>query len=376
MTRARKTFLAVLAGAVSLLLSGTATARPIELAPSDLAVYAAGGALYAEQYVQIHGSIAASGYLSFERSAMITGDVHAGGDADFARSANVSGRIIAGNSVWVDRYSTVGDIDAGGSATFGKQVTSGRIKAGGYVNVGSKMIVNGDVHGGGSIDINSNAFVHGDVTHASGYWKHHTATVDGQITQGQTGPDVDTWTGSTLTAGAVSGVSGSQSYGAGSVTYLAPGDYGRLDFGSGATLYLTGAGEYNFRGLEFADDVQVVADVAVGDVEVNVQTDFNTGARLDMSRVGEHQLVVQAGGYTGIGIESTIDGSLAGYGLWVDVHDGTTINGYVYSAGNIWLGDSVVVAGKWRPNHAPEPTTMVLLAAGAILLVARRRHFA
>ncbi|MCE5278230.1 MAG: PEP-CTERM sorting domain-containing protein [Planctomycetaceae bacterium] len=374
-----KTTRIALAAGLVLFLSHAGVAEVITVNRSALAVYA-GGELNTGSGIVISGSLAAGGDIWIDNDSTISANVYGGGAVGMDQNMSVSGRIVSAGDVWINKNSTVGAIDAGGEVSFGSGVTTAGIRAVGGVTVSSSSQVNGSVQSASDVSLASKSHVYGDVIYGGKYSKNSKAVVDGQARRGGAAAP-DTWTTEALATSTLGSQGAYRWYNSNSVTSLASGDYGRFDFGSGSTIYLTQAGTYNFQSLNLGGNVRIVAQADSGEIVINIQEDFCAVSGLDFSRVGSNAVTLKAGGDVEIGSNGQVAATIFNFGQTFNVGSGTVIEGSIYAAGNLWIASNVHVqasipAEGSTHQQVPEPATLVLLAMGGVTIMLRRRQVA
>ncbi|MCE5276411.1 MAG: PEP-CTERM sorting domain-containing protein [Planctomycetaceae bacterium] len=366
------------AAGLVLFLAATAGADLINVTRSDLTVYA-GGQLSTGSGISVSGSLAAGGAIWIDSDSTISGNVYGGGLIQTDQDVSVSGRIVSAGDVWIDKNSTVGAIDAGGTVSFGSPVTTGAIRATGNVSISSNSQIDGSVQSAARVTLASRAHVYGNVVYGTTYSKNSKAVVDGTTHKGGAAAP-DTWTTDTMVTTTLGSAGAYHWYSGNSTTSLTGGDYGRLDFGSGATLYLTQAGTYNFQSLSLGSNVRIVASADVGQIVINIRDAFSAVDGLNFSRIGSNAVTVKAGGNVEIGDDGQIAATLFSFGQNFNVGSGTVIEGSVYAAHNLWLASNVQVLGsipaEGTQQQIPEPATLALLMMGGAAILLRRRAVA
>ncbi|MHC4983426.1 MAG: hypothetical protein ACYTF6_09705 [Planctomycetota bacterium] len=335
---------------------------------------------------------------------------YAEGDVHIETDSCVVGKIAAGQSVFAGAGSSLQSIYAAGDVQLGRELTvRGRLLAGGSANAGSHLDFEGPSWTGRSVRLGSDAWVVGDVIGAS---EQITIDRNAQITgnvlgnsdvqidrdssiYGDVRPGVGyslstasnvTITGSTapgtvsadsvsvpsLPAAPDAGSYGSQDIEEGSgVTSLAPGAYGAVDLGRGATLNLS-AGTYTLKSFWTDREATVNLDVTAGDVIINVHQGFSTGETVSFNTTGEGRLILNVFGGEGVslGLSNTMAADIR---VW----DGNfTAGDSLELAGSVWASNITVGAGSnvSYGGLVPEPAAAALIAVGGLLVIQSKRR--
>lgn len=374
MSHSRTTFTVfLLTWIAGLTTISTTWADTTALVGREMSVFA-GDSLQIGRNASIAGNIGSYDYIGLGQNTSVSGGVFGGDYIDIDKNSSITGRVIAADGLWMGQNSSAGSIDSGQGISFSKNVTTGRIRARGYVGIAQNMTVNGDVSAGGWLDINRNAAVHGDVYHHEGYWKHNNATVDGDFYDLASKPAIDEWTYTPASfQEPSSSVSDYHWYDDGSDVYLDAGDYGSLDFGKNVTIHLNGPGEFNFDSLNLGQNSRILAD-SEGMTFLNVENGLSFGK--DVSVLSNPDLVsidMRIGGWADFGQGNTLEADVYALGEGTEVGKDSLISGILYTPGYAELGQGAAVLGN--AHHAPEPASLfVVLLGGGLLSLHRRRR--
>jgi len=346
--------LAIACVAGGLWLALTASAGQVTMGPWEFAVLS-GGSFGADQGVQIRGNVGAVGSVWFAKNSTVTGGVYSNSQVSLDQSTAVSGRIVSGSDIYLARYASAGSLDAFRNVSLDRNTSVGAITA--LKNV--------------SIDKSST--VAGNVAYNGSYWAGSGVSIQGSVTRGKADPDV--WS-VTLRSDPGLATSSSRSlwYATGSTINLNPGDYGQLSVDRNATIYLT-AGVYNFSSIWIGRETKIVADTSAGNVVVNVTGGLSMDRQADIDRTGANYVTFQAGGNVWLGRDANAQASFLSYNGTVSIDTCGYIDGFLYSARDMWLGANTQVTGtglSGAMQAVPEPATLAMLLLGLPLLRTRR----
>ena len=212
-----------------------------------------------------------------------------------------------------------------------------------------------------------NVSIGGDVLYGGSFWADNSAAISGSVL---TSPE--TWNAVSYSNPGISSGSESLWYARNSTVTLTPGSYSNLSVDRGSTVYLS-AGDYTFNSVWLDSDVRVIADTSAGAVTFSSAAGLSTGSDLTIERNGSNILIVQSGTSMSLGDHAVIDAALRSWGT-MDIGKESTIAGTLYAADDLWLSKQVIIDGSAVPMvPIPEPATLVMLAAGAVVLSRRKR---
>lgn len=346
------------------------------------------------------GDVTIGDYVTITDLDGHTGSVFANDDVSIGNYSYIMGRVLAGNAnggagVQIGGSATiVGQIDSWGAVNIGQDsVIGGSIFAqspqqnvilGANVTVGGVIHINNTVPGpkwNPSFKVLSSASVLGTgPSYYQGDWK--TNKLDetrfaGGVTAGTaTAPETFTYDPlsylRTPPSFNTDGTYGDQDIT--SDSELLPEAYLNLIVRAGKTLTVS-AGTYHFQNitLEEGANISIASGTDPADVIIQAFESLYTHGDNVLGRVGQAQVVLNIANnvlMTGLlGSTTTIAASLLAYSdtvaSVVDIGGNSTILGKVYSAGDVIIGDNVLV---------PEAHTSVLLGLGAVCMLAKRRR--
>ncbi len=389
MIRHKKTLITAAILIALFLLARPAGGAVISYSPTDFTIFAGGDLTigvtsgtgsYIEGMVGAGGDVTIGDNVTIADSDGFTGSIFADDDVIIGDGVYITGRVLADDSdrddlgVVIGDYVTVlGRVDAGATGGSAADIVVGNYSKVGdiYSKDGVTLLTYAEVLNNinaDDVNLGANSHVYGDVTYKKTYTADPTAVVDGSLTKGTPiAPDSFTYT---LPTAPTFDRTGTVDPDITSDSELAPGAYRDLIVRAGTTLTVY-AGTYDFQNitLEAGANISIRGDTFPGDVIIQAFEDLFTAGNNVLGRVGQAQLVVNIGNLLTIGSGSTVAASLLAYSdtitSIVDIGDNTTLYGKVYSAGDVIIGDDVVV---------PEPDSMVLLSFGAVCLLMKRRR--
>ena len=88
------------------------------------------------------------------------------------------------------------------------------------------------------------------------------------------------------------------------------------------------------------------------------------------SENGVGTLTLNSQGSISLGNSNQANANFYGYGSSMNISQNSVINGNLYSAGSLYLGNDVVVNGN---IPVPEPACLVFLASGLLVLAGKQK---
>ena len=375
----KKRFWGILAGAVLIcVLSGSQVlATTFDL---EHAVLSAGGNLSVGNNVTIEAAITAKGNVSTGTKAKLT-SIYSAGRIWVDNYSVIRGKVLANNTAEAgNKLDLIGDW-TGKSAGFGNnaKITGDVVATAKPISIGNNAEITGNVRGNHNIWIGSKSSVSGDASPGLG----KTLSTGSKVTIGgsRTPASVagETYKGPFVTDLPVPshGSAGSTSIWRGNNTSytLAAGAYKTVGFGNKVTLNLA-AGEYTMKKFWIGNNAQINVDTSAGDVELNVLGDFSTGKKANFNKTGTGRLIINVfnGGDVWLGNETGIEAKVAVYGGSFGTGQKANLAGQFYATKSIWIGNNSSIVLANGMDNVPEPSSLVLICLGGLLMVKHHRR--
>jgi cytoskeletal protein CcmA (bactofilin family) len=323
---------------------------------TDFIIAMGAGVLSGGNSLTATGDITFNGNVSLGGGTVTTGDIDSGGNVDIGNSANVTGNIRA-----------AGTVTLGGSTTVTGNIDAGRTTPGVAVSLGNSSTVTGTIthKAGTTVSYGGGATAGGDVIGVP-------ATPTSYVTTVLPTPTVFASGGA------------SHNLGGGSNLILAPDSYNDIVLGNSSHLWLS-SGTYYFDTWNLGGGTTVHFNLTSG----NVLLFFTSFVTLGNSVVGAlvggdaSDIYLETKGTFNAGGGTTWYGTTYGSGATSDVLYGNSSNifGAAWATRNVRAdgGSNVnyVLADYVAPQQVdvvPEPTSLVLLGAGLVVLSARLRR--
>ncbi len=366
-----KKFFGLFVSVLCFVLVGPVFSETISPDINDFAVFA-GGKLSVSKRVGISGDIGSGYDMWLGSKSKVDGFIYSGGKFSVDSEFSATGRIISKGNVCIGTDANLFSIDSKGSIYVGNNSKVGALSANRNLQIGRYVAVNGDAKSNCNVNINSYSFVHGDMVYGRRYWIDSRSGVDGDIIRGRV--TVDDWRTSKRTAPTIHYGSQDLYYRSHTNNTLTPGDYRRMSVREESILRLS-AGTYNFYSVWLDDDVRIIADTSKGDVLINVAGSFSSDDNLNIQKVGDGQIVVQA--LRGISLDkgTQADANFLSFCNF-SLGEGSKINGQLYANRNMWIGKETQIAGFSTSPNVPEPATLGLLLMSLVMLKVKSRRMA
>jgi cytoskeletal protein CcmA (bactofilin family) len=154
---------------------------------------------------------------------------------------------------------------------------------------------------------------------------------------------------------------------------LSPGEYSGWNFSNSTTVNLT-SGSYNLSSFWAGNGSVVNIDTTSGDVVLNVVGNFSVGSGVKFVSSGSGTLRVNVfNSDAWLDNNVNIKGDIRVYGGGLTTGSSVNLTGSVYATGDIYLGNDSDVTYASTSTSIPEPSTIVLFTASAMVFIARRR---
>lgn len=329
-----------------------------------------GGTLNTDQNVVIGGYTGAVGNTYLGNKTSISMGMYTNGSFGTGTNVVVGGNVISGSGgASLGNGTAVGLLDSRGYVSLGTGSTLAGVRTTQGAWIGNNATIAGNFAAAGYVSMGNNATITGELGHASGYWAPKNASIGSVSKIGSVTPDA--WVATSIVAPSLSSSSTTSMWKANnSTTVLTPGDYGAMSISNNSTVKLT-AGTYNIQSAWLGANTKFLADTSAGDVTINIVGSLSTESGVAFTGTGSGDLTILAGGNVYLGQCNTTNADIYGFGT-VNVDQKTTIDGRLYSAGNLWLGTGVQVTGAGASSNVPEPMSAMLLGVGALVMMRRR----
>jgi len=340
----------------------------ISLEASQYAVLT-GGTLNTDQNVMIGGFVGSAGNVYLGNNTSVAMGVYTNGSFGTGTGVLVGGNVISGSGgASLGNGTAVGLLDTRGYVSIDNNSVLGGVRTTQGAWIGNGTHVAGDFSSGAYVSIGSKVTIDGQLGHGSGYWAPKNTSI-GSVAKLST-VEPDTWTATSIVRPTLSSSSWTSMWKSNnSTTALAPGDYGAMSISNNSTVTLT-AGTYNIQSAWLGANTKFLADTSGGDVIINIVGGLSTEANVAFTGVGDGDLRILAGGNIYLGQCNVTNADIYGFGT-VNIDQKTTIDGRLYSAGNLWMGSGVSVTGAGS-SPVPEPMTAAMLGVGAWMMWRRR----
>ena len=347
----------------------------------QLVIFSEDGKVTIDQDTVVYGDMAAKKQFEISQGVR-TGSIFTEDSVDLDRDVIVRGRILANDDVSIDR-----NLDFEGSDITGDEVEIGRnatitgdVRARDDLEIERDSTVHGSLLGNSRITINDNTAVYGDASPGPG---DSLILGSGVTVTGSTTPSSKIIP--TFTLPEMPSEPSKPSFGNNNVQGSAesdidldPGSYKDLAISRDSVLTLH-SGTYTFKSFWMDKRGIVNIDTSEGDVVINVHKGFDTGQYVQFNPTGTGRVIINVYGTDGMSLgQSNV--MRATVQIWkgaFGADQNFDLIGSVLAAGNIAVAQGASLffsRGDGGYISAPEPSTLLVLAAGALLTLRRRRR--